>query len=103
MPTNYEKYMLPVEPADPNAEYMTVQETAWLFKCHVSTIRKRVKELQVGGRVGRRIMLDRAERDAIFEASRAAGAPRRVPAQRRRKATPKRAVTPKAGPTRAAA
>jgi len=85
MATHYEKYMLPVEPADPNAEYMSVQETAWIFKCHVKTIRKRVNELGLGARVGRRIMLDRDERAQIFEASRLQGAPRRIPAQRRRK------------------
>lgn len=102
MTSHYEKYMLPVEPADLNAEYMTVQETAWVFKCHVATIRKRVKELGIGGRVGRRIMLDRAERSQIFEASRPENAPRRVPAQRRRKTTAKRSAAKASAVRRAA-
>lgn len=79
------KYALPAKPEDPNAEYLTVQETAYVFKCSVKTIRRLRKELKLGAQVGRVIMLDRDERRAMFDSRRADGAPTRVPAQRRRR------------------
>jgi len=91
MTTKYERYGLPVEPADPDAEYLTVQETAWVFKCSVPTIRRRCKELGLGATIGARILLDRDERRAMFDHSRRSPGPR-VPAQRRRK-TAKRTPT----------
>lgn len=80
----YQMYQLPVEPADPDAEYLTVQETAWVFKCSVPTIRRRCKELGLGSTPGARILLDRAMRREIFDRNRRGPAPA-VPAQRRRK------------------
>lgn len=91
MATKYERYGLPIEPADPNAEYLTVQETAWVFKCSVPTIRRRCKELGLGGTIGARILLDREERRAIFNHSRRNPAAM-VPTQRRRK--PRAAAKP---------
>lgn len=79
------KYTLPAKPEDPNAEYLTVQETAHVFNCSVKTIRRLRKELQLGARVGRVIMLNRDERAAMFDSRRADGAPTRIPAQRRRR------------------
>jgi hypothetical protein len=79
------KYALPAKPEDPNAEYLTVQETAFVFKCSVKTIRRLRKELKLGAQVGRVIMLDRDERRAMFDSRRSEGAPTRIPAQRRRR------------------
>lgn len=95
MTTKYERYQLPVEPADPDAEYLTVQETAWVFKCSVTTIRRRCKELGLGGTIGARILLDRDERRAMFDHSRRSTTPR-IPTQRRRKPTKRTSAAPKA-------
>lgn len=102
MTTKYQRYGLPVEPADPNAEYLTVQETAWVFKCSVPTIRRRCKELGLGATIGARILLDRDERRAMFDHGRRSPA-QRIPAQRRRKSPAKRAAAPKASTPRIAA
>lgn len=97
MTSKYEKYGRPVQPIDPDAEYLTVQETAWVFRCSVDTIRRRCKQLGLGSTPGARILLDRAERKAIFDNGRRSPATR-VPAQRRRKprATTKATQTPAA-------
>lgn len=104
MATKYEKYQLPVEPADPDAEFLTVQETAFVFRCSVPTIRRRCKELGLGSRVGARLVLDRDERREIRDASRNS-ATAKVPTQRRRRPAAKRTAAPKAtaSTTRAAA
>jgi hypothetical protein len=85
MPTHYELYNTAVEPADPNAEYMDVRETAAVLKCSVKTVRKLRKELGLGARIGSRIVFDRDERRAMYDARRVEGSPRRIPAQRRRR------------------
>jgi hypothetical protein len=84
MATKYERYGTPVQPVDPDAEYLSVQETAWVFRCSVPTIRRRCKQLELGSTIGARLMLDRDERRAIFNYTRR-GPATRVPAQRRRK------------------
>jgi hypothetical protein len=68
------KYGRPTPPTDPNAEYMTVQETASIFGCGVNTVRKLARQAGVGG-IGRRIMLSKANRDTLW--SKHAG-PRRL-------------------------
>lgn len=100
MATKYERYQVPVQPADPDAEYLTVQETAFVFRCSVDTIRRRCKQLGLGSTPGARILLDRDERRAIFDYSRRSPAPQ-VPAQRRRK--PVKRTQVKAPQTAAAA
>jgi hypothetical protein len=82
--SKYEKYHLPVKPEDPNAEYLTMQETAAVFRCSVRTIQRRVQEMGLGSRVGLRKMLSREDRTAMYELRRD-GTPKRVPAQHRRK------------------
>lgn len=83
----YETYGVPVPPADPDQEYMTVQETAHVLSCSVSWLRKFLKDNRhLHGYSGRRIVTNREDRAAIYEARRA-GDPRTgrtVPRQRRR-------------------
>ncbi|WP_327300435.1 DNA-binding protein [Streptomyces goshikiensis] len=64
----YLKYGRPVEPRDPNQEYMTVQETAFTLYCSVDTIRRLMKELGLHSRPGRSIVTDKADRQAIHRA-----------------------------------
>jgi hypothetical protein len=87
----YELYGVPVPPADPDQEYMTVQETAFVMNCSVSWLRRFLKaNPHLRGTNGNRgrIVTDRAQRAGIHEA-RSAGDPRTgrtVPRQRRRTA-----------------
>lgn len=70
----YERYGRPTPPASPDQEYMTVQETAHELHCSVSWLRRFLKDHpKMCGRSGRRIVTDRADRAAIFEASRPSG------------------------------
>lgn len=83
----YELYGIPVPPADPDQDYMTVQETAYVLNCSVSWLRRFLRENRhLHGRSGRRIITNRDDRAAIYEALRA-GDPRKgrtMPRQRRR-------------------
>lgn len=85
----YETYGKAIPPADPDQEFMTVQETAYHLRCSVSWLRRFLaKRPDLHGRNGSRgrIITDREQRSAIHEA-RAAGDPRTghaVPRQRRR-------------------
>lgn len=85
----YEKYGVPIAPDDPDQEYMTVQETAYVLKCSVSWLRRLLQEQPaLCGRNGQRgrIITDRVQRAGIHEA-RSAGDPRtgksRPPRRRR--------------------
>lgn len=93
MATKYERYGLPVKPADPDAEYLTVQETAWVFRCSVPTIRRRCKQLGIGRTVGARIVLNHDDRTAIAEFGRRSSTPQ-IPTQRRRKPAKRTAAKP---------
>ena len=62
----YEKYHRPKKPADPDAEFLTVQETAFVFHCSVATVRRRLKALKRGGGPGRRILVSRDDRQALL-------------------------------------
>lgn len=87
----YELYGIPIPPEDPNQEYMTVQETAYVLKCSVSWLRRFLRDNRhLHGRNGSRgrIITDRAQRAAIHEA-RSAGDPRTGRTQHRRR-TPAR-------------
>ncbi|MFB7597206.1 DNA-binding protein [Streptomyces sp. NPDC056160] len=88
----YEQYGVPVPPQDPEQDYMTVQETAYVLACSVSWLRRFLKEHRdLHGYSGRRIITNREDRAAIYEARRA-GDPRkgrRIP--RRRPASARRA------------
>ncbi|MFB7605219.1 DNA-binding protein [Streptomyces gardneri] len=63
------KYETPQEPKDPNAELMTVQETAYMLKCSVPTIRRRLKELGLTRKPGRWVITTKADREALIESS----------------------------------
>jgi len=65
----YQKYGRPTEPADPNAEYMTVQETAWVLHCSVPTVHRRLDELGLKKKTGRRVVTNKAIRAALLDAS----------------------------------
>jgi hypothetical protein len=84
METKYERYYTPRKPEDPDAEYLTAQETAYVFGCGVRTILRRSRDLGLGSRVGARKMFSRDDRHAMYELRREVPAPR-IPAQRRRK------------------
>lgn len=85
----YENYGIPVPPQDAEQEFMTVQETAFVLSCSVSWLRRFLAaNRHLHSYSGRRIITNRADRNAIYEALRA-GDPRRgraVPRQRRRPA-----------------
>ncbi|MFE1192860.1 DNA-binding protein [Streptomyces olivaceoviridis] len=85
----YELYGVPTPPQDPQQEYMTVQETAHVLNCSVSWLRRFLKaNRHLHGYSGRRIITNREDRAAIYEALRA-GDPRKgrtLPRQRRRPA-----------------
>lgn len=66
----YEKYGRPVPPADPDQEFMTVQETAHILGCSVPTVRRRLAALRITSKPGRRVMTSRADRLAIHNAGR---------------------------------
>lgn len=83
----YELYGVPIPPQDPQQEYMTVQETAHVLNCSVSWLRRFLRDNRdLHGYSGRRIITNREDRAAIYEALRA-GDPRkgrRLHHQRRR-------------------
>lgn len=91
----YEQYGIPVPPQDPEQEFMTVQETAYVLNCSVSWLRRFLRDNRhLHAYSGRRIVTNREDRTAIYEAVRA-GDPRRgrtVPRQRRRPAVRKPAT-----------
>lgn len=63
----YVKYGRPIPPVDPNQEYMTVQETAFVLKCSVTWLRGFLKDHpKLSSRQGRRIVTDRAARAAVY-------------------------------------
>lgn len=89
----YELYGIPVPPQDPDQEFMTVQQTAYVLNCSVSWLRRFLKDNRhLHSYMGRRIVTDRGDRAAIKEARRA-GDPRVGRTQhRRRPATRKPAL-----------
>jgi hypothetical protein len=91
----YELYGVPIPPENPDQDVMTVQETAYVMKCSVSWLRRFLKDHRhLHGYSGRRIVTNREDRAAIYEAWRAGDprAGRTVPRQRRRQAARKPAL-----------
>lgn len=94
MRTKSQHYGTPVAPDDPDQEYMTVQETAYVLKASVTWLRRLVAaNPHLCGRNGNRgrIVIDREQRAAIH-AIRSGGDPRTgrtIPRQRRRPAARK--------------
>lgn len=82
----YELYGIPVPPQDPAQEFMTVQETAYVLNCSVSWLRRFLAaHRHLHSYSGRRIVTNREDRTAIYEAQRG-GDPRTgrtIPRQRR--------------------
>ncbi|MEW1551064.1 DNA-binding protein [Streptomyces tsukubensis] len=93
----YELYGVPTPPDDPEQEYMTVQESAYVLKCSVSWLRRFLRNHpKLCGRNGHggRITTDREQRAAIHVA-RSAGDPRKGrPVSRRRSPRTATAKTP---------
>jgi hypothetical protein len=89
--TKSQHYGTATPPADPDQEYMTAQETAYVLRCSLTWLRRFLATRpDLCGRNGNRgrIITDRAQRAAIHEA-RTAGDPRTgrtIPRQRRRTA-----------------
>jgi hypothetical protein len=90
----YETYGVPVPPEDPDQNFMTAQETAYVMKCSVTWLRRFLATRpDLCGRNGNRgrIITDREQRAAIHEA-RSGGDPRTgrtIPRQRRRSSAKK--------------
>ena len=91
-------YHQPQAPADPNQEYMTVQETAFILHFGIKSLRELLrKNPHLCGRNGERgrIVTNREQRAAIHQA-RSGGDPRTgqtIARQRRRPAAKKPAPT----------
>ena len=88
VPTDKSQYHRPQPPADPDQEYMTVQETAYVLRVGMKWLRNLLKaNPHLCGRNGAngRITTNREQRDAIHELRSAPDprAGRTVPRQRR--------------------
>lgn len=83
-----QKYWTPVPPADPDADYMTVQETAYVMKCSVSHLRRGMAAGKFPhSRHGRRLVTSKADRAYIHDLERVEVRPIRR-TRRTRKSSP---------------
>lgn len=83
--TAYERYGKPIKPEDLDADYMTIQETAYVLKCSVRWLRDGVKDGKFPHSTpGRRIVFNRADRAYIYELQRVAPTPIRRVARRKK-------------------
>lgn len=64
---NYLRYGRPTPPDDPNQEYMTVQQTAYVLKIGVKTARLRIKALGIESKPGRSVVTSKRDRQRIHE------------------------------------
>lgn len=63
----YEEYGVPKAPVDPNADLMTVQESAYVLKCSVSHLRRFLRaNPKLRARSGRRVVMNKASRAAYY-------------------------------------
>ncbi|MFE4671038.1 DNA-binding protein [Streptomyces sp. NPDC056723] len=68
MPSDkYLRYGRPQPPDDPNQEYMSVQETAFVLKISVDTARRRLKALGIVSKPGRSVVTSKRDRQRIHE------------------------------------
>lgn len=65
----YKKYEMPQEPKDPNADVLTVQETAYVLKCSVKTVRRRIDALGIKCKPGSRVVTTKAHRQLLLDDS----------------------------------
>lgn len=65
----YLKYETPQEPKDPNADVLTIQETAYVLGCSVRTVHRRLNGLGLKRKPGRRVMTTKADRQALLDDS----------------------------------
>lgn len=63
----YLRYGRPKPPDDPNQEYMTVQQTAYVLKISVDTARRRIKALDIESKPGRSVVTSKRDRQRIHE------------------------------------
>lgn len=70
---------MPRQPADPNASVFTIQEAAYLLKCSVSTVRRRIAEGAPHSQRGSRgrIKISRDDLPYYYEMDRIAAPQRR--------------------------
>lgn len=66
----YLKYEMPQEPKNPNADVLTVQETAYVLKCSVKTVRRRIDDLGIKRKPGRSVVTTKADRQLLLDDSR---------------------------------
>jgi hypothetical protein len=65
----YQKYETPQEPKDPEANLLNIQETAYVLGCSVRTVHRRLDELGLKRKPGRRVMTTKADRQALLDDS----------------------------------
>ncbi|MBI0296770.1 helix-turn-helix domain-containing protein [Streptomyces sp. PRKS01-29] len=94
--SKYDEYGKPKTPTDPNAEYMTLQETADVLKCSPKTVTRLLDELGLKSKLGKRIVIDSATRRALYEHRRQGPKPIRRTARRSRKTAAPKASKPSA-------
>lgn len=63
----YLRYGRPKPPDDLNQEYMSVQETAYVLKIGVDTVRRRIKALDIKAKPGRAVVTSKRDRQRIHE------------------------------------
>lgn len=63
----YLRYGRPKPPDDPNQEYMSAQETAYVLKISVDTARRRIKALGIESKPGRSVVTSKRDRQRIHE------------------------------------
>ncbi|MFH8627820.1 hypothetical protein ACH4A8_39035 [Streptomyces vietnamensis] len=65
----YQKYETPQEPKNPEADLMNIQETAYVLGCSVKTVHRRLDDLGLKRKPGRRVMTTKADRQALLDDS----------------------------------
>ncbi|WP_372344941.1 hypothetical protein [Streptomyces sp. KL116D] len=63
----YLRYGRPKPPDDLDQEYMSVQETAYVLKCSVDTVRRRLKALGITAKPGRATVTSKRDRQRVHE------------------------------------
>ncbi|MEU5976293.1 helix-turn-helix domain-containing protein [Streptomyces sp. NPDC047315] len=88
----------PKRPEDLNSPYFTLREAAWLRRCSVKTVRRRIKDGTLPhsrrrnseGKPTGRILVSREDLDHLYDADRVGAAP--APRRGRARSAPQRAA-----------
>lgn len=65
----YQQYETPKEPKNADADLLDIQETAYVLGCSVRTVHRRLNELGLKRKPGRRVITTKADRQKLLEAS----------------------------------